>query len=581
MAGFHVTRIDGGEGGRLAEARAQFARHGFAAPTEFRTATHAGFHVPYVFGGPEMFLARGDDFIAAAGTLAYRGRLGAEALSALLEAFDGPFNDWRSIDGQFALLVHKAGRTWALTDYFGAFQFFHDADCRTLSTSFLATAQACPRLSLSTQGVYEFAFNVFPTGNDTVLNEVRRLGPNSQLEIGAAVTWHAVKKPLPERVERMKLADRVAAEAERLRAVVAPFVQAYGDRIQCPLSGGIDSRLALALLRDQGVKPHVYVYGAPGHPDVEIARAVGKAEGFTVEAFDKRAWASIEPDAFAERVEQSFQQCDALITDGELFDNGGNAFARHARQAGGQLAVSGGCGEVFRNFFYLPDRPLRAVDAVRSFFTRFTGSDTTALFDPQAFVGAIEAKALDCLERDDREEVLQRVVIEQLYPRLRCRAFFGREISVLARQGAYLMPFFERRVVEQAITTPMPLKSYGRFEAALLAHIDPRLASHSSAYGHAFDEAPSAGHRMSELGSRLRPTWARAKSYALQRKLGPMGDEHGGLLSPIFLGRVIDLHFPHMRRFFRMANINDSGLYRRIATLEYVAQHFGGRLGGA
>ena len=57
-----------------------------------------------------------------------------------------------------------------------------------------------------------------------------------------------------------------------------------------------------------------------------------------------------------------------------------------------------------------------------------------------------------------------------------------------------------------------------------------------------------------------------------------IGDDHGGLLSPIFLGRVVDLHFPHMRRFFRVANVQDSALYRRIATLEYLAQHFGGAL---
>ena len=578
MAGFHVTRIDGGEAARLAAARAQFARHGFAAPTEFRTATHAGFHVRYILGGAETFVRRGEDFVAAAGVLAYRGRIGAEALTLLLDAFAGPFDDWESIDGQFALIVHKGGRTWALTDYFGAFQLFHDADFRTLSTSFLATALSLPKLTLAPQGVYEFAFNVFPTGDDTILDQVRRVGPNLQLELGAGTVRHVVAKPLPERTRAMPLADRIAAQAERLREVVAPYVAAYGDRIQCPLSGGIDSRLALALLRDAGVRPHVYVYGASDSEDVTIARAVGAAEGFTVETFDKRAWTRIEPDAFADQVETSFQQCDALITDGELFDNGGNAFARHARHAGGQLAVSGGCGEVFRNFFYLPNRRFRAGDAIRAFFARFTPADTTALFDPQRFVAAIEAKALACLGRSDPAEPLPRIVIEQLYPRLRCRAFFGREISVLARQGAYLMPFFERRVIEQAITTPMDLKRYGRFEAALLTHIDPRLASYPSAYGHAFDAEPTTRHRVSEIGSSLRPTWARARSYALQRRMGPMRDEHGGLLSPIFLGRVIDLHFPHMRRFFRIDNVADTGLYRRIATLEYVAQHFEDRL---
>ena len=32
------------------------------------------------------------------------------------------------------------------------------------------------------------------------------------------------------------------------------------------------------------------------------------------------------------------------------------------------MAASGGCGEIFRNFFYLPDRRLSAAAVARTFF---------------------------------------------------------------------------------------------------------------------------------------------------------------------------------------------------------------------
>ena len=57
-----------------------------------------------------------------------------------------------------------------------------------------------------------------------------------------------------------------------------------------------------------------------------------------------------------------------------------------------------------------------------------------------------------------------------------------------------------------------------------------------------------------------------------------MADEHGGLLTPEWLGRVIDLEFPAMRRFFRPEEITDSALLRRVANLEYLAQRLGSRL---
>ena len=62
-------------------------------------------------------------------------------------------------------------------------------------------------------------------------------------------------------------------------------------------------------------------------------------------------------------------------------------------------------------------------------------------------------------------------------------------------------------------------------------------------------------------------------------KLGhAVGDEHGGLLSPDYMGRVIDLDFPAMRGWFAMDRVQDSGLWRRIACLEYLAQRLGSKL---
>ena len=48
-------------------------------------------------------------------------------------------------------------------------------------------------------------------------------------------------------------------------------------------------------------------------------------------------------------------------------------------------AVSGGCGEVYRNFFFLPDRHLTASAVTHSFFSRFDRRDATpTMFDPRS-----------------------------------------------------------------------------------------------------------------------------------------------------------------------------------------------------
>lgn len=576
MGGFHLARTPSDDA--LAAARAQFDRHGFTRYERLDCPPFHGFHAEPIHGGLATFYRQGDDFVAVAGTLVFDGMLGEPALARLLGAFSFPYGDWDRLRGQFALLVRKAGRTYLLTDFFGAFQLFHTGDDSLFSTSFLAAAGAQERLNFDPQGVYEFAFNVFPTGNDTVLKEVRRLGSRMQIALGEKVERQPVEKLLPARIDDAPMERRAKGTADILRGVVAPYAAHYGDRMQCPLSGGLDSRLALGLLREASVAPHIYVYGSPGDPDVEIARRIASGEGIHLEIFRKAEHRAISPDEFPEIVERNFHETDALVTDGGLFDNGGNAAARHDRQRGGQLAVSGGCGEVMRNFFYLPDRAMTARALVETFFARFSSGDVANGFDADRFLGNLEAKALAAIGRPGDAAPLRRPLIEQLYPRMRCRAFFGREISLVGRQGGYLMPFFDQVLVGDALGIPIAQKNAGRYESAVLRNIDPRLAAYPSSYGYPFTEAPTPGHRWSEFSTRARPVWMRKRSYALRRRLGAVEDEHGGLLTPAFLGRVLDLHFPHMSRFFRMPNIADSGLYRRIATLEYLGRHFEDRM---
>lgn len=582
MAGLFLVSDRDAEfaGAAMVGARAQFGLHGFAGINEAKLPGWRLLHAPHILGGPESRLTRGDDLVLVAGTIAVDGRMGSAALEALL-TLDFPHIDWGRLAGQFVALVRKRGHTFLFTDYFGAFQLFHDADSRLFSTSFLSAAKALPRVGFDAQGVYEFAFNVVPIGDDTVLGELKTLGPNRIVELESdGATLHPVSKPLPAQAERMPLADRIADHADRLRRVIGGHVARFGDDIFCPLSGGIDSRLLLAALRAEGCRPRVYVYGPEDSDDVAIAKAIGDAEGFEVAWLDKEAARDVAPDAFPEQVARNFHQYDALPNYGELFENGANAAARDARHAGGAMSASGGCGEIYRNFFFLPDRRASARTVARTFFARYAKSDVTEAFDETAFLAGLERKILTALELPEWRGKLPRAVVEQIYPRVRCRSLFGREISIEGRHGAYLMPFLDHQVVEEAMKLPLELKNAGAFEAALLNAIDPALARHMSAYGHDFSGPPSPRHRFEEWSTRLRPTWLRQRSYAFRRKLGPVADEHGGLLTPEYMGRAVDLEYPAMRRYFRVERIGDTGLMRRIACLEYLAAHLGSRLAG-
>ena len=552
-------------------ARRQFALQDLGDLDEISCPGWLVLHGGYALGGPALRLVRPDGFVAAAGTMTVGAEQGEAASARLLDRAGPPDFDRDELGGQFAVLLRRAGRSFLFGDWFGAMPLYHDARRRLFSTSLLAAAAALPRASLDRQAVHEFAFNIAPIGAGTVVEQLSLLPPGEIVELtgeGARsshqpreLDWRDPAEPVGPRIERLRHA---------LDRTIVAHAGAASRGVRCPLSGGIDSRLAVAALRAAGMTPDLYVYGPPGSIDVRIAQAIARGEGVAIAAIDQHDGAC-EPDAFPALVERNFHASDGLPNFGNIFDAGGNIAARTWRHAGGALAVSGGCGEVMRDFFRLPDRPTSARQVARSFLSRFSPDDASADFDGKAFVAALAAKLGEAIGVDDPSLPLPRLLVEQLYPRVRCRALFGREIGVEARYGPYLMPFLDHRFVAEAMRLPMALRWAGRAEAMLLAAIDPRLARYPSAYRHDFAGAPSRRHQFDEWASRSRPVWLRERSYRLRRRWGATGDEHGDVPGPTHMAGVIDPDFPHMRRFFRPERVRDPALWRRIACLEYFA----------
>ncbi|WP_174292097.1 hypothetical protein [Sphingomonas bacterium] len=553
-------------------ARVQFARLGLPDLIEHQCPGWRILHSGYAAGGPDLRISRPNGSAAVAGTMTVGGGMGLAALQDLLARSGPPDFHREELGGQFAAIVQRAGRSFLFGDWFGAFPVYHDAGRRIFSTSLLAALAAMPRAALHRQAVYEFAFNIAPIGNHTVVEQLSLLAPGDVVELlpgGDTVSHHQSREQ-----DASESGAPVGVQIERLRDVLDTTIKAHASAasrgVRCPLSGGIDSRLAFAAARAAGLSPDLYVYGPTGSCDVRIARSIAAGEGLPLDWFDQHDGAC-DAEAFAATVERNFHQSDGLPNFGNIFDAGGNAVARDARHAGGALAMSGGCGEVMRDFFRLPDQPTSVSRVARTFLSRFSADDASADFDGAAFVSALAGTLGSAIGVDDLHRPMPRLLIEQLYPRVRCRALFGREIGIEARYGPYLMPFLDHRFVAEAVRLPMALRWAGRAEAMLLAAIDPRLAAYPSSYGHHFAGPPSRRHRFDEWASRSRPAWLRERSYRLRRRLGATGDEHGSVPASSHMGRVIDLSFPHMRAFFRPERVRDPALWRRIACLEYFA----------
>lgn len=542
-------------------------RHGF---TERRDLTAAGWRLN-LFGklngsAPQLFERSSGEFAACSGVLFYRGAATGVALDRLLEDFDGRRFPWSECRGHFAVLIHKFGQLYLATDALGAYKVYHDGERHHWSSSFTAIRQTLPdHPKADPQGVYEYAWNGATYGTRTFLRDIHQLRRGSLLRFGQTVELLAEETVLDCQPAPARSLDETAEDyAARLRALFRVYA-CGGGQFRTALSGGYDSRLMLALLLDAGLTPQIYVYGRDNDDDVQVAKAIAHGEGLKLEHVDKSQQA---PPASAARIERAWVRFDGWKNDG-LFDSGVDAEDRLVRAPRGVSVLNGSAGEIFRNFFYLPERAYRPVELVWSFYSRIDPRTVTPAFDLQAYESAMALDLSKALGHDGQKR-FSRIELEALYPLHRARYWTARDVGLNQRFGPLLFPFMEAAVMRGTEAIPLSQKNYGVLEAKIIERISPALARYPSAYGYVPIQGPSLRYRLKMQATFQRPPWLRRWSYRMQQWRAPrLTDEW---LQAARLAEGLDPALPAMREFFKPEAVRDADVLNRICTMELALQ---------
>lgn len=555
--------------GIVAESRRQFQRSGFAEPLTFETASCViDYYKKIDYPSIDHVILGGDDFVFSVGTFIYHGRIGSAALR-LLHAESDPLTALADARGHFILVMRKDREIWLYRDRTASQELLFDPTLGCISSSFLALACAVPGRRVSPHEVYEYVFNGATLGTATVLAGLRRIDLNEwvQLEPGPELVRQPRIPCPPERIGSR--ADLIERNLENLLDYARELASLFGDNIRQALSGGYDSRFLLAVFRHVGVNPSIFVGGPEHSSDVRIAKHIAAAEHLHLRLFDELQINQMTPDCFPQTVATNFNYDDGVPWNG-IFNSGAGHLVRSERKAGGALHVNGGGGEIYRNFFNLFDRPIEMRDFVWVFYRQFNPAVCTDRFDHRAYDGAIVRKVADLLGLEDTR--LPRRMVECLYPYLRCRSWVGPDNSINSRYGYSIVPFYDYRIVDEALRVPLRYKHFGNFEAAMMRRADPVLAAYQSNYGHGFDRdtpLPAAARTM--LFDYLRPMRFRGNSFRIKAMLSRT-EPLPQWLSPPFLDCVLVPGFPYMSRYFRVDRVSSQSQFARLCTLEYLFQ---------
>jgi len=510
------------------------------------------------------------DFCGSSGCFIYKGLMGEKALSALLRDFTIKDYQPTHYSGIFTVILRKNNRLYLLTDPMGGNRVYQNDRQSFWSSSFLAAATAVRKLSINEQALYEYAFQETTYGNETIFKEVTCLNSLKIFEITPdGLIAHDKKLTFDFQPSAAPLHDLVAQTIGMLRDTVRPVSEIFGDRISTALSGGYDSRLMLALLKDAGSTPGVYVYGPDDSPDVTVARTIANSEGFPLEHINKGNYPLPAAQEYARIIQDNFYALDGLPGEG-IFDFGANMATRRKRSGQGHMIFNGGGGEIFRNFFYLPDGKFAVNDLINSFYSRYTTAFCQDGFNENHYRAALHDKIKTAVGTET--EKLNRQQVEYVYPAFRLRYWTSRDNNNNTRLGPYLTPFVSYNMIKQALTIPISLKNHGIFQAELIRAISPKLAAYDSDYGYPFDRAIPLKAKIKNMLTYYRPTSLRRYSYSIQHKLGQLTLPK--TLSPEYLEPISMTELPLIAQYFKIDKIKDAALLGRLHTLEYLFRHF-------
>src|SRR5499427_9764912 len=578
MGGFVLLHTVAGEDRSAAQAAALavFARMGMPAPRLLRGENYVlAVYPKRQASEPALQQFPNGDFACACGTLIYEAVLGTPAAAAFYRDCSGRSAPRERAIGHYAVIMRKNGETAIITDGFGAYLIFYDAAQRIASSSFLAVASALDHVTLGAQGACEYVFNGVVSGDATVFDEVLLAPVNAMITVGEK-RLEIRRDPLhtPKTVSTAPFEATVERSMQILDQYFSTVVASFGDRVTCALSGGYDSRLILALLRRHGINPRVYVYGPPGDKDVQLARAIAEGEEFALEIVDKDKQQTFGPDEFAAVAYENFLGSDGYTWSG-IFTNGAERDQRASRVNGNAIALNGGGGEIWRNFFYLLDRTYKPREILWSFYSQFDPETCTSAFDQEDYFRRLEGK-LEALT-GCRGSLLQRPLVEWLYHYFRCRAWDGRINNINNTFGFVALPFLERPVTEHASAIPIAWKNHGAYEAELIRRADPRLASYPSGYGHDFSGPPPLVRRLTDYATYLRPPWLRRFAYRVKNRVRRPA-EWPDYLQQEYRDAALPGGVRVMSELFQLDRVADPAQMARILSLEYLVGQFEGSI---
>jgi hypothetical protein len=468
-------------------------------------------------GSGNAFTLSQDDFhLIAVGPFWYQKRFGSTGLDRLLGDLKKGVCEESQLYGNYVLLIGHRGSWIVYCHSAGLMKIYRTTDSKRFSTSWL---ELCERSSkkVDLDAAHQYVLLGASHTLQTPVQDVEELPQGQAILVkGGPLGIRFIKSPQAPRFEKLgQLADAEQWLFEQLKTRFSLIVEAKGAKVCSALSAGFDSRMILAFLRHLDVAPRLVVYGPTQSEDVVIAKRIAKAENLEIHHTDK----SVLDNTFASLDQETLSlQCqffDGIPVDG-FIEKGADRVTRIEQSEGDFLALNGGGGEIFRNFFHLSNKRFKAVDIHDAFYSAYSPELFKSKEAAQHFREKIAVDIQKVLGLPD--QMLSREDVELVYSKYRCAFWMGRNNSVSNRYGGFMTPLFDEQLATVCASIPISAKEQGALQARLIARADKRIASYASSYGFDFLSGPNTRSKFDAFLNNSKPVCLRPLPSRLRFK---------------------------------------------------------------
>ena len=151
---------------------------------------------------------------------------------------------------------------------------------------------------------------------------------------------------------------------------------------------------------------------------------------------------------------------------------------------------------------------------------------------------------------------------------MRIKYWMGYNVGIQNVRSYALLPLTEPALALSSFSIPLEQKQMGRFEAALIEHLNPSLAAHTTAYGYPLSRSPPAvavfAQRMRQMQPPVLQGWLRRMRTTVAHGQAPY------YLQPDYLDAVLSPRNRAADSYIHSQRFGDPLMSSRLQTVNLV-----------